>query len=127
MGFQSAPNSNSDAMRNCPLDPYRDQIIISVYSVSEGEVVGFKPMPRSVPFPLSTTTEGAREITTSVMNDSLKADAPSTGYLVVELFYNYDQRLALPWVRAFIPDPVRLHTYAIMPLVSAEPQPEEEE
>jgi hypothetical protein len=49
--------------------------------------------------------------------------APSTGLVIVELTYTYDQKLKLPWITAFISDPVVLHNYALMPLVSAEPTP----
>ena len=124
VGFSNSPSSGSDAMVNCPLDPSRDQIVITVYSVASGGsslIVESFGMPRGVPFPASPITEGNRRITESIVTAQLDIAVPSTGYLVVELFYNYDQRLALPWVKAVLDDPVVLHTYAIMPLVSAEP------
>jgi len=46
---------------------------------------------------------------------------PSTGLLIVEVFYHYDQKLKLPWMLAVIDDPFMVHFFAIMPLVSAEP------
>jgi len=126
VGFKYKPSSGSDEMVNCPLDPSRDQIIITTVSVTLGDGSSAEPalggMPRGAPFPSSSTGEDARRIGYDDIKPKLDPDAPSTGYLVVELFYNYDQRLALPWIRAFIPDPVLLHTYAIMPLVSAEPR-----
>lgn len=53
----------------------------------------------------------------------LRASAPSTGYVLVEVFYSYDQKLKLPWITAFVDDPVLFHVYTFMPLSSAEPTP----
>jgi len=47
----------------------------------------------------------------------------SSGYVLVETFYNYHQKLGLPWLRVFIPDPIPLHAYTFMPLYSASPTP----
>ncbi len=57
------------------------------------------------------------------ISNRLDLTAPNTGYVLVELFYNYDQKLKLPWITAFVRDPVLLHAYAVMPLTSAEPTP----
>ncbi len=46
--------------------------------------------------------------------------APNTAVLVVEIFYGYKQILKLPWVTTFVPDPIELHTYTIVPLPAAE-------
>ncbi len=43
------------------------------------------------------------------------------GVLVVELFYDYNQILALPWITVFVPDPIRVSSYTIMPLPAIEP------
>jgi len=43
--------------------------------------------------------------------------------VLVEIYYDYNQVLSLPWITAFVPDPIPVHTYAIMPLVAAEPNP----
>jgi hypothetical protein len=51
----------------------------------------------------------------------LSGAAPNTGVLVVEIYYDYNQVLSLPWITAFVPDPIHIHTFAIMPLVAAEP------
>jgi hypothetical protein len=48
---------------------------------------------------------------------------PSTGIVIVEVFYHYDQKLKLPWITAFVPDPLPLHFATIMSLSSAEPTP----
>jgi hypothetical protein len=53
----------------------------------------------------------------------LNSSAPSTGLVLVEIYFNYEQKLALPWITVFIDNPLLMHNYAIMPLVSAEPTP----
>ena len=42
------------------------------------------------------------------------------GAILVEIFYNYPQTLKLPWLE-FIPYPIPVYTYTIMPLPAAEP------
>jgi hypothetical protein len=50
-------------------------------------------------------------------------NAPNTGVLLVEIFYNYPQMLKLPVFEQVIPDPIPVYTYSVMPLSSAEPTP----
>jgi hypothetical protein len=53
---------------------------------------------------------------------SLKmADTPNTGYVLVEINYNYYQVLALPWFTQFVSDPITFNLYAFWPCESAEP------
>jgi hypothetical protein len=47
--------------------------------------------------------------------------APNTGFVLVEVNFNYNQVLALPWFTQFVPDPLPLYLYSIWPLTSAEP------
>ncbi len=51
----------------------------------------------------------------------LDPNAPNTAVVLVEVFYNYNQLLKLPWITAFVPDPQRLHSYTIIPVPAAEP------
>jgi hypothetical protein len=65
---------------------------------------------------------------TSIMSDAdlaskLDPAAHDDGYVLVEVFYTYHQILRLPWITPFIPDPVLLHIYTIMPLASVMPTP----
>jgi hypothetical protein len=55
------------------------------------------------------------------MLNELTLDAPNTGIVLVEIFYNYNLVMGLPWVEAFIGNPVTLHAYSIMPNRSAAP------
>jgi hypothetical protein len=48
---------------------------------------------------------------------------PNSGFVIVEIYYEYYQVLGLPWIRAFAPDPIVLHAYSLMPNVHVEPTP----
>jgi hypothetical protein len=126
-----------------------DDIIISSFSVAQDfcqSPSSYPPVPRIPPNPgVSCVTArhpafdgdlgwseasdsiGARNqtsrIPTTDINSRLDSTAPSTGFVSVELFYTYEQKLRLPWITVFLDDPILLHNYALMPLVSAEPTP----
>ena len=126
-----------------------DDIIISAFSVAQDycqSPVSYPPVPRIPPNPgvscvtvrhpaadgeagwsASLDSTGVRNqvsrIQTANVNSQLDITAPSTGFVTVELFYTYEQKLKLPWITPFLDDPIVLHNYALMPLVSAEPTP----
>ena len=102
------------------LDLARDDVIVSAFSIEAGVgVTRFPPAFGEAGF--SYFGNLASDFTTADMNSMLQVGAPSTGVLLVEIWYHYDQVLALPWITAFLPDPVLLHLHTVMPLVSAEP------
>jgi hypothetical protein len=43
------------------------------------------------------------------------------GLVLVEIYYDYHMVLGLPWITAFVPNPIPLHAYTIMPNSSVEP------
>jgi len=57
----------------------------------------------------------ASHFTTAEVRAMLDPGAPSSGYVMVELYYNYHMVLGLPWIKLFVPDPVLLHAYTLMP------------
>jgi hypothetical protein len=63
------------------------------------------------------------KITSAQVQSRLDAAAPTAGLVMVEVFYDYDQVLALPWITAFVPNPIHLHAYTIMPNANVEPTP----
>ena len=65
----------------------------------------------------------ASKITSAQIQSRLDAAAPTSGLVLVEIYYDYDQVLALPWITAFVPNPIHLHAYTIMPNSNAEPTP----
>lgn len=125
------------------LDPATDDVVVSAFGVVSGEVTDrFPVVPDDPPSPEVPSSETPGEwhlygyggacdpanptchpsrFTIDDIEARLSGTAPNTGILLVEIFYDYDQVLKLPWLTAFVPDPMRLHVYAIMPLVAAEP------
>lgn len=116
----------------------RDDIIISVFSIAQPDEFSTQPGLVRIPtggnggeggwsYALAYSGYNTRNqnsgFTSEDIQQRLNSGAPSTGYLLVEIYYNYNQKLKLPWITAFVDDPVTLHSYAIMPLVSAEPTP----
>lgn len=64
------------------------------------------------------------KLTTAEVNTILAGSGiPNTGFVLIEIYYEYDQVLALPWITAFVPNPVTLYAYSIMPNVHVEPTP----
>jgi hypothetical protein len=59
--------------------------------------------------------------TSADLQAMLDPSAPNTGVVLVEIFFNYDMILGLPWITAFIDNPVVLHAYTIMPNTFVEP------
>ena len=126
-----------------------DDIIISAFSVAQDYCqapASYPPVPRVPPnlgvscvtvrhptadgetgWSEALDSTGSRNqisrISTTDLNARLNITAPSTGFVSVELFYTYEQKLKLPWITVFLDDPILLHNYALMPLVSAEPTP----
>lgn len=91
-----------------------DDIVISVYSVNDGVATLVNDYHWS-------NNQPSRFDVVKI-EDRLIASAPATGVLVVEVFYNYDQVLGLPWLR-FLPDPILLYAHTVMPNSAAEPTP----
>ena len=53
----------------------------------------------------------------------LNPSALSTGMIMVEIYYQHYQMLGLPILSDFVPNPIRMRTYSIMPYPSADPTP----
>lgn len=117
------------------LDPASDDLVISIFVVSGGSVTTRYPLPYTDPS--SGCSEGGEwgwewycnyhsKLTTTDIDSKLSSlpnVPPDTGLVLVELFYNYHMVLGLPWIKAFVPDPVTLHAYSIMPNINAAPTP----
>ena len=62
------------------------------------------------------------KLTTAEVNSILSgASLPNSGFVLVEIYYEYDLILGLPWIQAFVPDPMVLYAYSIMPNTNVEP------
>lgn len=125
-----APPTDPDA-RRIVLDPTRDDVVISVLSVS----IDAAPDP-DVISTIVRHPEGSLYYSLYGNQLSIYSDADienfmtqngrtpvETGILIVEIYHGYKGVLKLPWVAAFMNDdnPVTLHASTIMPLVAAKP------
>lgn len=104
-----------------------DDLVISVFTVSGTTIsqrLGENGFPDADGW--SLTGEHASNFTTAEVQAVLSAapgTPPSTGIVMVEVFYDYHMILALPWITAFVPNPITLHAYTLMPNTFAEPTP----
>ena len=48
---------------------------------------------------------------------------PGRGFVAIEVYYCYHQVLNIPIFTAFVPNPLQIHAYTIMPLPAAQPTP----
>ncbi|MGA9533624.1 MAG: TadE/TadG family type IV pilus assembly protein [Anaerolineales bacterium] len=130
--------ANSDRALNMggqiSLDPSTDDVIVSLFAVNFSAV--------SARYPTAIGSNGGEngwqrwgnhtsqfssgDMQTAVTN-SVTANGgnlpPNTGVVLVEIFYDYHMIMGLPWITAFVPNPVTLHAYAMMPNVATEPTP----
>jgi hypothetical protein len=121
------------------LDPTRDDIVISVYGFRDQIIYGQFPnadagngVNYTGEFSMdayyhakgtnASTFYSRRKITDTQVASTISTHTPRIGAVVVELFYSYEQKLALPWITVFLPNPVKLHMYAAAPLPAATPQ-----
>lgn len=105
------------------LDPATDDVVVSVFTLTEGHyVTGRFPDNNGWSYYGNHTS---RFTSADVQNllQSRGIQNTSTGYVLVEVFYNYHQVLGLPWLKPFVPDPLPLYSYTFMPLYSAAPTP----
>jgi len=100
------------------LNRSEDDIVVSAVSVLQGSGVTAR-------FPGSNGWSYYGNFVSRVSNSEIDAmldlNAPNSGLVIVEVFYHYHQHLKLPWIEAFLPDPMLVYGYAVMPLASAEP------
>ncbi len=100
------------------MDPTRDDVVISFFSVTGNNAVRF-------PDNDGWSRNGVKvsQLSTADVETRLNNSAPATGVLLIELFYNYWQTMNLPVFSNVVPNPIPLYTFAIMPLSAAEPTP----
>ena len=90
-------------------DPATDDILVSYFSVSGPTVTTYDTW--------SWYHNHTSEFTPAELSDmaTRAGAAPDTGFVLVEVFYDYNMILALPWITIFVPNPMNLHAYTIMP------------
>jgi len=109
------------------LDTSTDDIVVSAFAVSGGAITERFPTPMleagwscSNPFGAGNHSS---QFTTAQVQALLNPVAPNTGVVMVEMWYDYHMILGLPWITAFVPDPVTLYAYSVMPNPNVEPTP----
>lgn len=122
------------------LDPALDDVVVSVYTVSNNQVshvwpeIGYWALSdhdadtdHNGNWRRDCQGELVRsepQYTLDSVNASLSGGSPpAKGFVAVEFFYCYDQVLNLPVLNTFIPNPLRIHAFTIMPLPAAQPTP----
>ncbi len=103
------------------LNPATDDVVISAFSVAGG-VVDERYPSGTGEVALYSNKNSELDVATDI-DPRLDPLAPNTGMVSVEIFYDYHMILGLPWIRAFVPDPITLYAYSIMPNVNVEPTP----
>ena len=72
----------------------------------------------------STPTTAVVPINDAYINSYTQSNAqPNKGFVVVEVYYCYNQILNAPIISQLLPNPIKIHTYTIMPLPAAQPSP----
>ena len=111
-----SPISNG-ALDSVVLNPATDNVIITFYRVVNGGIEQtFGPWK-------SYSNARESQVTEADVESNLDSSAPDSGVLVVEIFYSHYQILKFPIFTSVIPDPIEVHTYAVMPLSLAKPTP----
>ena len=101
-----------------PFDPLEDDIVISVISYDGSSLIRFPDGNGWSRFNNRVSTVSDGEIMSH-----LDSSTPSTGIIMVEVFYGYHQLLGMPFFADVLPDPIPVHTFSIMPYPSADPTP----
>jgi len=108
------------------LDPATDDVVISVFTFTENTaeiITNRHPDPDGY---WSLYGNYSSRLDNADLRARLNAQGvnpTSGGFVAVEIFYNYHHKLGLPWITAFVPNPLPLHVYTFMPLNSAAPTP----
>lgn len=136
-GFYDRVWLNTDRALNMggqiALDPASDDVIVSLFSVNFGTVTqryptvfgsngGENGWRRWENHPSDFTFAEVQQVVTDTIATNGNIP-PNTGVVLVEIYYDYHMLMALPWITAFVPDPVTLHAFAIMPNSALEPTP----
>jgi hypothetical protein len=108
-----------DSLMGVPFDPATDDIIISVISNNGGVITRFPDAGGWARF----NDAHVSAISNAKLASLIDSSAPNTGFVLVEIFYNYHQMLGFPFLSTFLPNPIPVHAFSIMPYPGAEPTP----
>lgn len=107
--------NESYAGRKIILDPAADDVIVTVYTKDENGILSY---PTSGPY--QQYGNATTMFTTTDIQNDFESGSPNAGLLVVEIHYQYNAVMNLPWISPIFP--LTLRAYTIMPLAAAEPE-----
>ncbi len=110
------------SMAPLTLDSTRDDVVISVFSVANGTVVARLPFETGENG-WSRYGNRTSRFRSADIQAFINPGGPPSGMVLVEVFYSHRQVLKLPFFTAFVPDPIPVHSYTVMPVSAAEPTP----
>jgi hypothetical protein len=117
--FQQTSTLTEQVMLPLVLNPaLGDDIVITFFTVGSGVYIREPNLNGWSVYGTQVSKFSDAEV-----QSRLDASAPPAGVLMVEIFYNYPQKLRLPVFTQLVPDPIPVYVYAIMPLPAAEPIP----
>ena len=128
---------------NLVLDPTRDDVTISLFTIAGNNVSGRLPNDGDGVWSLygdnwTRNCDGTFKSTTPFMQDSEVEDIlvpivgpgtptpgapPDKGRVIVEIYFCHEQLLNLPLISQLLPNPVPLHAYSFMPAPAVAPTP----
>lgn len=99
-------------------------MIVTVYGAEGNVVTLWRDAGPYHLFPTPGHASGnyASIFTAQNILDTRVANAPNAGVLLVEVHYNYSHVLNLPWMTIWLPNPLHLQAYTIMPIRAGEPR-----
>jgi len=118
------------------LDPAVDDLVVSIYQVKDGIVLGESIPPSFLDMRLGSGEANGGDLGWRLYGNYTSAFTqaeiqqrinrlgdipPDTGLVLIEVYYNYDMLLGLPWITVFVDDPIVLHAYTFAPNPAAKP------
>jgi hypothetical protein len=105
-----------------------DDIIVSFFVVEGGAITGRFPSADGEngwswsehELSYGIRNHNSKQASSFVLN-RMDATAPDVSVSLVEIFYNYPQTLRMPFFMQFVPDPIPVYTYAVMPIKNVSP------
>lgn len=100
----------------------KDDIVISAFAVADGIIHQRYPFGAGEDGHVLNNRQVSK-FSNAEIEALLDVNAPNTGIVLVEIYYEYEMVLGLPWITVFVPENILLHAYSIMPNVFVEPTP----
>jgi len=115
------------------LDSTQDDLVISVFAVTDITVQTRYPLTfgdsrcgganNGGEIGWRMNCKKSSNFISSDINNRISSvtSAPNTGIVLVELFYDYEMKLGLPWVTGIVGDSITFHAYSFAPNAASEP------